>query len=76
MNINKRSTIIITIRDKKYMRKGVEIAWVEARIVLSLERKRLYRTIICVSNQIICVSLSRYNNPSNRSSAAKDLRTL
>jgi len=64
------------------MRKGVEIAWVEAHITLSLERKRPYctrlnkYTIICVSNQIICVSLPRYNNPSNRSSAAKDLPTL
>jgi len=40
------------------MRKGVEIAWFEAHIALSLERKRPYYTglnkytIICVSNHM------------------------
>ena len=40
------------------MRKGVEIAWVEAYITLSLDRKRPYctrlnkYTIICVSNKM------------------------
>jgi len=54
--------------------------WVEARIALSLERKRPYCTGLNKYTpyvfQIICVSLPRYNNPSDRSSAAKDLRTL
>jgi len=42
--------------------------WVEARIALSLERKRPYCTGLNKYTsyvfQIICVSLPRYNNPS------------
>ena len=65
------------------MRKGLEIAWVEVHIALSFERKRPYCTGLnkyintqSYVFQIKCISLPRYNNPSDRSSAAKDLRTL